>query len=288
MNKTKCMLVGFAIFVASLMLMTPTMARPIQEIYAVSVIESQQTTVDSLESTIARIEKDTKIKYLATTISRDSKLSRLGSAIENTQDIKEQTLLVLDYIKVLESKQSYVTLRNYLESVYSLDTASIADELQAKIYGQDECAPYWPGFLHNYKGEIYIPGLGWVPESEYGWIEDLLRDIWNFIVGAIATLVDIITIGVLLTAAGISALTWLITGTLVGGTLLWLIYSMGDLFDGENHQTTFFGELVWCLLNYDNLVGGFADGFNFSWDVLMWLINMVLGDGGLPPNAKLA
>ena len=58
----------------------------------------------------------------------------------------------------------------------SVEGANFVLSDPAQSYGMDSCLPTME-LLHNSNGEIYIPELGWVPESEYGWIEDILENL---------------------------------------------------------------------------------------------------------------
>lgn len=79
----------------------------------------------------------------------------------------------------IDSSTSYSTVSTVrttpsIDSTISKEVSLTGDSIT--LPSEDECAADWAGFMHNMNGEIYIPGLGWVPESEYGWLEDLINN----------------------------------------------------------------------------------------------------------------
>jgi hypothetical protein len=127
MNKTKTLLTAFAFFASILMLMTTTMAGPVQEKVAIDSIEQQQNELaDSLESFATNMKNDREITRLSSELENDRELSYIKSMMERTNNPDQQITLLTNYINVLSEKPAYKSLKEYYTSSYSEDISSIS------------------------------------------------------------------------------------------------------------------------------------------------------------------
>jgi len=110
-----------------------------------------------------------------------------------------------------------------------------------------------------------------MPECE--WWDNLFEFLWNLFLDIICTIIDwtvIIVAGVTAVVTAITgSIAWLIMGTSFLGFFNWMGAFFSDLFDGEWFQDTIFGEILWCLFNFDNFFGSFISAFTWSWDQLV-------------------
>jgi len=132
MKTTKYMITAFAVFASILMLMTPTMARPVQEKTTMDVVQTaeQQVTSDELNEFLASFKVDRETAKLIEQVSNDAKLCRL---IESTIDYDE--------------------LNTFLEAGYTLETYN-----NGYGGGAGSCDIAWKGFAHNIYGDILVDG----------------------------------------------------------------------------------------------------------------------------------
>ncbi len=110
-----------------------------------------------------------------------------------------------------------------------------------------------------------------MPECE--WWDNLFEFLWNLFLDIICTIIDVTVIVVGAVTAAVAAITgsimWLILGTSFLGFFNWMGAFFSDLFDGEWFQYTIFGEILWCLFNFDNFIGSFISAFTWSWNQLV-------------------
>lgn len=127
MNKTKILLTAFAVFASLMMLMTTSMAGPVQEKVTIDSIEQQQNELtDSLESFVTKIESDREIARLSSELENDRELKYIKSMMERTNNPDQQLTLLTNYIDVLSEKPAYKSLKEYYTSSYSEDISSIS------------------------------------------------------------------------------------------------------------------------------------------------------------------
>jgi len=141
MNR-KSMIVCFAVFAATLMLMTTCIAAPVQQKASIEAVESvqekvsidavgsaQQELISSIKAMCLRLKNDLYFNSLVKQISNDIKLKTIASAIQNTEDLDKKISLASSYVDVLKNKQEFTDLIKYFESSYSSDVRNIIAQL---------------------------------------------------------------------------------------------------------------------------------------------------------------
>ncbi len=126
MNKTKYMLVGFAVFASILMLTTTCIAGPVQEKASIDAVESaQEELMKSFEALFLKMENDRYLNSLKDQISKDRTLNSIVSAIENTEDSDAKASLASSYVDALKNSLVFNNLAAYFERSYSKDIQGI-------------------------------------------------------------------------------------------------------------------------------------------------------------------
>ena len=114
MKMTKYMLAAFAVFASILMLMTPTMARPVAEKTTMDVVETaEQEVVDAMASLFANLESDVRLDRMSQQITSDGTLSQ----------------------------QEFDALNAYIQSIYSDDLSSVESQMGILLSELDENDP---------------------------------------------------------------------------------------------------------------------------------------------------
>ncbi len=127
MKRTKYVLIAFAVFASLLMLMTPTMARPIQENTILNSIEQQQEQIiNEITDLFSRLENDREIKRLTTELENDRELTQITTNIDTTANPEEKIANAATYLDAMQNKEAYKQLEKYITTQYATDLSSIS------------------------------------------------------------------------------------------------------------------------------------------------------------------
>jgi len=131
MKKMKCVLTGFAIFAAAIMLLNPCMARPVAE-----------------KTTMNAVEKNAEdINAIMQSISNDRAVMQSMRLIEQSENEEEFVACLEQFGLSLQNNPGFTQLENLIIAA-----------TENGLSGESE----WAGYLQNMDGEILIPGLGWI------------------------------------------------------------------------------------------------------------------------------
>lgn len=131
MNKTKYMLIGFAIFAATIMLMAPCMARPVTEKTSIDAIEKAQRELSySLESIKIKLSRDYKANALIKSIQKDSNVVNIVNNMQEATTEEELVAGLKELIVVLQDNPELVQLGDIIEQECSYELGVASQHLQ--------------------------------------------------------------------------------------------------------------------------------------------------------------
>ncbi len=175
MKKTKILITTFAVFASILMLMTPTMARPVQEKTTIDAVEyKQEQLVQSLESLNLKLSKDVEFSVLLNSLANNKQVNYILRNMQTATSDEEIMLGLEQLSSVLNENKEYIQIENILASEYQLEVNQINDQLP------DYDSNDMPDWLYNLLGNLVI--IIWILISIFYPIY-LIWLIWQIIFG---------------------------------------------------------------------------------------------------------
>ena len=181
MKTTKCMMTGFAIFAAMLMLMTTSLAGPI----------SESTNMDAIERSIDNIsnkfKRDPRASALMDALANDPEIASIMEIFDQP-DVSEaeKSIASMQLSSVLEDKVESNQLQRILQSpAYARDMANIdqaAQQLLADTFGGQALflSGQSPGGQAGIYGAIPLEGFThWVKSNSDDTDGDGIIDLWD-------------------------------------------------------------------------------------------------------------
>jgi len=136
MKKTKFLMTAFAVFAAVLMLITTSIARPIQEKTSIDAVKfSEKELTAALESFNVKISRDPEANIILNSIVRDTEVVLIANIIERAKSKEEVSSGVKQLVSVLHDKSEFEQLVTIVEEDYSAETEAINIELASMNYG---------------------------------------------------------------------------------------------------------------------------------------------------------
>ncbi len=197
MNKTKYMLAGFAVFASILMIITTCIARPVQEKTNIDAVENKLLypikTIDTavpepMKTIYLKFENDKELQYIMNSFTKNEILTRMLYIIKVTTNDDLRSRLTADFYNIIQDKEEYNNLYNYVNDVYSDDllnifyymSASVASNMKQTIEKAYDGEELYTGFSRNTEGAMLLPGHDWLYPDDENWgywlaIEDALQ-----------------------------------------------------------------------------------------------------------------
>ena len=120
MKKTKIILTAFAVIASLLMIMTPTMARPIAEKTTMDVVETaEQELINQLETLNLKLSRDVKANNLIRSLTQDSSVAQSIEILEQAVTEEEMSMAFEQLIVSLEGKSELTQLEDLIIQEYS-------------------------------------------------------------------------------------------------------------------------------------------------------------------------
>ena len=177
-NKKKTCIV-FAVLVAALMLMTPTMARPVAEKTTMDIVETtEQELINQLEFLNIKLSRDVKVNDLMGSLTRDPVVSRAIEQFEQAVTEEEMSMALEQLVVSIEEKSELTQLENLIERGYTVELEALNEQLSIIIDGNGDIGTQSIkpiGWLFLFI--LYELGLGWL--FAYGWFWFLFWLIFN-------------------------------------------------------------------------------------------------------------
>lgn len=147
MNKTKFVLAGFAIFAATIMLLTPCIAKPVAEKNIMDATENaQRELINSLESLNVKLSRNYKASALLNSIKRDQDVSYILNNIQRAAT-EEEIIVGLEQLGIfLQDNPELIKLVNIIEQECTYELGVISQQIEL-ISGNDDDIPWWLDFL---------------------------------------------------------------------------------------------------------------------------------------------
>ena len=128
MKKTKIILTAFAVIVSLLMIMTPTMARPIAEKTTMDVVETaEQKLINQLETLNLKLSRDVKANNLIRSLTQDSSVAQSIEILEQAVTEEEMSMAFEQLIVSLEGKSELTQLEALIEQNFQSEVEQLED-----------------------------------------------------------------------------------------------------------------------------------------------------------------
>lgn len=195
MKMTKYMLTAFAVFASVLMLMTPTMARPVAEKTTMDVVETtEQELAESLERLSIKLSRDTRVNSLINSITRDPAVARSVTQLEQAVTEEEMSMAFEQLVVSIEGKTELTQLENIMEQGYAAEAEAINEQLEIIVNDGDGDVQSMGTILDliilvilSCIVEILIGmviqllcmvliGILWLLHELFGWFDDIFGD----------------------------------------------------------------------------------------------------------------
>ena len=134
MKMTKYMITVFAVFASILMLMTPTMARPVAEKTTMDIVETtEQELINSLEILSVRLSRDIKVNKLICSLTCDPVVARAIEQFEQVETEEEMSMALEQLVVSIEGKSELTQLGNLIEQEYTAEAEAISEQLEILV-----------------------------------------------------------------------------------------------------------------------------------------------------------
>ena len=128
MKKTKIILTAFAVIASLLMIMTPTMARPIAEKTTMDVVETaEQELINQLETLNLKLSRDVKANNLIRSLTQDSSVAQSIEILEQAVTEEEMSMAFEQLIVSLEGKSELTQLEALIEQNFQSEVEQLED-----------------------------------------------------------------------------------------------------------------------------------------------------------------
>lgn len=142
MRKTKIYVV-FAIFAATLMLMTTSLAGPIRERIQMDAEENLENAVDELAE---KLKRDRVAGSLIDSLTKDPEIASLIESYRQTEGEAEKAAITVEIVVALEDKTEIQQLQEIIQSKYAREQEYIEQSTQLVL-------------AENFNdGQVYLPG----------------------------------------------------------------------------------------------------------------------------------
>ncbi len=146
MKNNKKMCIVFAVLAAALMLMTPTLAQPVQESTTLNRIEPDLEfgILPELENQINeladKLQNDRKISFLVDNIRTDQRITSLTQKIKTNSALtaEQQSEYMVDLTNAILNKEETKELLAYLQKNYASEVASIEKDMTSFLTAYNE------------------------------------------------------------------------------------------------------------------------------------------------------